>query len=173
MCSVTLLYLLHVIHNVSNLVYNLILLWNRKVCLLSRTIYSVALLLQLVVKVHCCVAQYVTRSSTIWTAWRNMFPTCMVRHVAHLYVPCVAAPWRTRTVCMLIYITITRGGLQLTVLFRIEFSLIVINIIKLKLYIYCVEQPKVPVSHIKLFNFNVAPLMIIVLRMTINNAICC
>lgn len=173
MCSVTVLYLLHVIPNVSNLVYNLILLWNRKLCMLSRTIYSAALLLQLEVKVHCCVAQYVTRSSTIWTAWRNMFPTCMVRHVAHLCVPCVAAQWRTRTVCMLISITITRGGLQLTVLFRMEFSLIVRNIIKLKLYIDCVEQPKVLVSHVKLFDFNVVPLMIIMLLTSINNVIYC
>lgn len=141
--------------------------------MLSTTIYSVALLLQLVVKVHCCVAQYVTRSSIIWTAWRNMFPTYMVRHVVHLYVPCVAAPWRTRTVCMLISITITRGGLQLTVLFRIQFSLVVRNIIKLKLYIDCVEQPKVLVLHVKLFVFNGCPLMIIMLLVSMNNAIYC
>lgn len=53
--------------NLSNLFYNLLFLQNRNI-LTARTMYSVALLLQLVVHTHCCVAQYVTRSSTIWTA---------------------------------------------------------------------------------------------------------
>lgn len=53
--------------NLSNLFYNLLFLQNRNI-LTARTMYSVALLLQLVVNTHCCVAQYVTRSSTIWTA---------------------------------------------------------------------------------------------------------
>jgi hypothetical protein len=58
---------------------------------------------------------------------------------------------------MLISIIITRGALQLTVLFRTEFSHVVINRIKLKICINCVENPKDVVSHVKLFGFNVVP----------------
>jgi hypothetical protein len=50
-------------------------------------------------------------------------PTCMVKHVAHSFVPFVAALWRTRTVCMLIFIIITRGGHLISIEFRAEYSL--------------------------------------------------
>jgi len=107
--------------------------------MMARTIYNIALLLQLVVKVHYYVAQYVTRSSTIWTASRSMLPICMVRHVAHLFVAHVAAPWRTRTVCMLIFIIITRVGHQLLEVFRTAYSFTLTNRNKLQVDIDYIE----------------------------------
>ena len=127
--------------NLSNLFYNLLFLQNRNI-LTARTMYSVALLLQLVVNTLCCVAHYVTRSSTIWTASRSMLLTCMVRHVAHLFVPDVAAPWRTKTACMHISIITTRGGHQLIVTFWIEYSFTVLSRLKLQLYANCIELPQ-------------------------------
>lgn len=135
--------------NLSNLFYNLLFLQNRN-RVTARTMYSVTLLLQLVVNTHCCVAQYVTRSSTIWTASRSILLTCMVRHVAHLFVPDVAAPWRTKTACMRISIITTRGGHQLIVTFWIEYSFTVVNRLKLQLYANCIELPQGNMPYVRL-----------------------